>query len=151
MVRLLAEGKTMTESSTVAALRNKRDEIEAAIANYTKRLEQARADLAHVNAAIMIFEASGESLDLPPYVDINRILARGEAITLCKQALATGPKNTRQLALYIIKAKGMDATDRVLCRSVAARIIHALRQQWRRGKIERRAIEHGVCIWGLPT
>jgi hypothetical protein len=141
----------MTESSTVAALRNKRDDIERAIAKYEKALTQARADLAHVNAAITIFEASGERLNLPPYVDVHRLLARGEAMTICKQALAKGPMNTRQLALYIMEAKGMDTTDRVLAKSVASRLIHALRQQWRRGKIERHAIERGVCIWGLPS
>lgn len=141
----------MSESSAVQILRNKRDEIAAAIANYEKRLAQARSDLAHVNAAITIFEASGERADLPPYVDVHRILARGEAMRLCKEALAEGALNTRQLALAVMKAKGMDTTDRVLAKSVAARLIHALRQQWRRGLIERKAIERGVCIWALPA
>ena len=141
-----------TRSTTVVTLTTKRNEIEAAIANYEKRLTQARADLAHINAAISIFEASGERLSLPPYVDINRILARGEAMKLCKVALAEhGTMNTRQLALHVMEAKGMDTTDRVLAKSIAARLIHALRMQWRRGTIERVAIQRGVCLWRLSN
>jgi hypothetical protein len=33
---------------------------------------------------------------------------RGEAITLCKDALASGPFNTRQLAMWVMAAKGLD-------------------------------------------
>jgi hypothetical protein len=47
------------ESRTAETLRNKRDEIARSIDNYEKKLAQARADLAHVDAAIAIF-ATGE-------------------------------------------------------------------------------------------
>ena len=137
------------ESTTVATLTNKRDEIIAAIANYEKRLTQARADLAHINAAITIFEASGERQALPPYVDVHRLLKRGEAMTLCKAALAQGPLNTRQLALKVMEAKGLDVTDRVLAKSVAARLIQALRQQVNRGTLEGTEVHHGVRVWRL--
>ena len=114
---------------TVTTLRSKRAEIIAAIANYEKRLAQARADLAHITAAITIFEASGDVEEIPPYVDIHRCFKRGEAINLCKEALASGPLNTRQLALKVMAAKGLDTGDKVLAKAVAARLIHALRQQ----------------------
>src|ERR1019366_7940933 len=42
----------MAEIRTVTTLRSKRAEIIAAIANYEKKLSQARADLAHITAAI---------------------------------------------------------------------------------------------------
>ncbi|MCB1486937.1 MAG: hypothetical protein KDJ88_05700 [Bauldia sp.] len=128
----------------------KRDEITAAIAHYEKALEQARADLSHINAAITIFDASAERMGVAPYMDIHRIFARGETIRLCKEALASGPMNTRQLAVYIIEAKGLDKTDRVLAKAVAARIIHAIRQQERRGLIVRTTMVRGVCVWALP-
>jgi hypothetical protein len=41
----------MAEIRTVTTLRRKRDEISASIRLYEKKLEQARADLAHVTAA----------------------------------------------------------------------------------------------------
>ena len=43
------------------------------------------------------------------YVDIHRCFKRGEAINLCKEALASGPLNTRQLALRVMAAKGLDS------------------------------------------
>jgi hypothetical protein len=45
----------MAEIRTVTTLRYKRDEIVASIKLYERQLEQARADLAHVMAAIRIF------------------------------------------------------------------------------------------------
>jgi hypothetical protein len=102
----------MAEIRTVTTLRSKRAEIIAAIANYEKKLAQARADLAHITAAIAIFEASGDRGDIPPYVDINRCLKRGEAMAICKEALAAhGPLNTRQLALKIMAAKRLDTGE----------------------------------------
>ena len=57
----------MAEIRTVTTLCSKRAEIIAAIANYEKRLAQARADLAHITAAITICEASGDIEEIPPY------------------------------------------------------------------------------------
>ncbi|HEY4846472.1 MAG TPA: hypothetical protein VIH87_01435 [Methylocella sp.] len=102
----------MAEIRTVTTLRSKRAEIIASIANCEKRLAQARADLAHITAAaITIFEGSGDVEEIPPYVDIHRCFKRGEAINLCKEALASGPLNTRQLALRVMAAKGLDTGD----------------------------------------
>jgi hypothetical protein len=123
----------MTEIRTVTTLVAKRDEIEAGITNYERRLEQARADLSHVNACIAIFEACDEPSGTRAYVDLHRLLARGEMMRLCKEALASGPKTTKELALIVMAAKGLDTGDKVLARAMATRMIHALRQQWRRG------------------
>jgi hypothetical protein len=140
----------MAEIRTVTTLRYKRDEITAAIANYEKRLAQARADLAHINAAITIFLANGERQTLPPYVDVHRIFAPREAMTLCKAALASGPMNTRQLAQHVMKAKGLDVGDKVLAKAIASRLIHALRQQCRRGLVIGTEKQRGVRVWHLP-
>jgi hypothetical protein len=51
----------MAEIRTVTTLRRKQHQIEVAIADYEKRLTQARSDLEHVNATIAIFEASGDT------------------------------------------------------------------------------------------
>lgn len=141
----------MAEIRTVTTLRSKRAEIIAAIANYEKKLAQARADLAHITAAIAIFEASGEIEEIPPYVDIHRCFRRGEAIALCKEALAAhGPLNTRQLALKVMAAKGLDTGDKVLAKAIAGRLIHALRQQWRRGLINGTEKQRGARVWRFP-
>ena len=141
----------MAEIRTVTTLRYKRDEITAAIVNYEKRIAQARSDLAHINAAISIFEASGDPKGFPAYVDIHRLLKRGEAMTLCRDALADGPKTTRQLALHIMKAKGFDLGDKVLAKSIASRLIHALRMQWKRGRLVAKGRDKAARIWELPA
>ena len=70
------------------------------IAQLSERLlREAEHDLAHINASLRLFEATGEAADLPPYVDLNRVLRRGETTKICMEALAKeGPLDTRQLA-----------------------------------------------------
>ena len=138
----------MPEIRTLTTLVAKRNEIESAIANYEARLAQARADLSHINAVISIFEASGDRDATKAYTDIHRLFARGELTAICKAALAThGPMNTRALVTHILTAKGLDAADRVLAKSVAARLIHALRMQAKRGKIAINGKDRGAIVW----
>ena len=138
----------MAEIRTVTTLTGKRVEIEAAIANYESRLAQARADLSHINAVISIFEASGDRDATKAYTDIHRLFARGELVAICKAALASqGPMNTRALVAHILTAKGLDAGDKVLAKSVGARLIHALRMQAKRGKIAAKGKERGAIVW----
>ena len=137
----------MAEIRTVTTLKAKRTEIISSIAHYEKRIAQARADLSHVNACIALFEVSGEPGAVPPYVDTHRMFARGELMTLCKQALASGPKTTKELALHVMAAKGLDTGDKVLAHAMATRLIHALRQQWRRGLISGEGKVKGARVW----
>ena len=141
----------MAEIRTVTTLSSKRAEIQASIVSYERKLAQARADLAHITAAIAIFEASDEPEDVRPYVDVHRLFARGEAMTLCKEALTRGEMNTRQLALHVMAAEGLDTGDRVLAKAIAGRLIHALRQQCRRGLIDGTEKHLGARVWRLPT
>ena len=141
----------MAEIRTVTTLRAKRDEIVHSIRLYERQLEQARADLAHVTAAIRIFEATGNRKDMPRYVDIHRLFKHREPIALCKAALANGPMTTRELAQHLMKTKGLDTTDKVLAKSIAYRLIHALRMQAQRGLILNDGKRHGVSVWRSPS
>ena len=96
----------MAEIRTVTTLIAKRDEIERSITNYEARLEQAHADLSHVNAVISIFEAAGDRDTTTAYTDIHRLFVRGELVTICKAALAShGPMNTRALVTHISRRR----------------------------------------------
>lgn len=137
----------MPEIRTVTTLKTKRHQIEAAIAGYERALDQARADLSHVNACIALFEASG---DVTPYVDLHRLFKRGEVVALCKDALAReGDLDTRQLAHRVMTAKGLDTGDKVLSRSLCLRIVQALRMQAKRGKVTALDKRKGVRVWRL--
>jgi hypothetical protein len=141
----------MAEIRTVTTLTHKREEIERAIVAYERRLAQARADLSHVIAAISIFAATGDHADVRAYVDLHRIWKRGELMRLCKGWLAAeGPLDTRQLADRAMKAAGLDAGDKVLSRSVAYKIVMAMRQQHLRGTIADAGKRHTARVWALP-
>ncbi|HEY1836391.1 MAG TPA: hypothetical protein VGG36_01940 [Rhizomicrobium sp.] len=142
----------MGEPIAVLALRRKADEISATIANYIRLLRQAEHDLAHVNASLRLFAATGEAADLPPYVDLNRVLRRGETTAICMAALeAEGPLDTRQLAMRVIRAKGLSEDDKVLAQTVALRVVQTLRMRARRNKVKCMTKTKGVCVWRLPT
>src|SRR3954447_24218945 len=110
----------MAEIRTVTTLRRKRDEIAASIRLYEQQVAQARADLAHVTAAIRIFEASGDPKGMARYVDTHRLFKYGEPWAICQAALAKhGNLSTRQLALEVMRAKGLDTADKVLAKGIA--------------------------------
>ena len=92
----------MTEIRTVTTLRRKRDEISASIRNYEKKLGQARADLAHITAAIRLFTATDRPQDISRDVDSHRLFKRGEPWAICNATLANGPRDTKQLALALM-------------------------------------------------
>lgn len=138
---------------SISILRKKRDRIRDVIAAYEAKLKQAQADLAHMNAALRLFEASGEPEDFSPYVDLNRVFRRGETTAFCIQVLRDeGPLDTRQLAYRLMTFKCLDTRDKVLLTAVSLRIVQSLRMRARRGQeldgTERRK---GVCVWRLAT
>lgn len=140
----------MAEIRTVTTLRYKRDEIRRAIRDYEKKLDQAKADLAHIAAAIAIFEGKNGGTVLPAYADIQHLLRYAEGLKLCREALASGPKTTRELASYIINAKGLDARDHVMNKVMCRKIIHMLRRQAQQGKPQIDGKRQAAIIWALP-
>ena len=141
----------MGEIRTVTTLRRKRDEVRKSVRLYEKRLDQARADLAHLSAAISIFESKGGDVTLPAYADIQRLFRYGEVIKLVTAALASGPMTTKELAIYVAKAKGLDANDGVMRRAMARHIIHSLRIRSKQGLLQIDGKRKGTIIWRLPT
>lgn len=140
----------MPEIRTVTTLKRKRSEISASIRLYEKQLAQARSDLAHITAAIRIFDASGKPSDIARYVDTYRMFKRGEPWAICQAALASGPHDTRELSLELMKAKGMDTADTVLAKGLTNRLVHSLRMQEKRGRVKREGKRKGVTVWRLP-
>lgn len=141
----------MAEIRTVTTLRRKRDEIKAAIRAYEKKLEQAKIDLAHVNAAIRLFEVDGDPKEAPAYVDVHRLFGRFEKWQLCAVALAKhGDLSTQELAQHVIAAKGLDGRDKVLARTIAFQLVQSLRMQAMRGRVVMTGKSRGVCVWRLP-
>ncbi len=139
----------MAEPQIVNTLRSKRDELERIIGSYEKAIEAARRDLAHVNATLQLFERDAAPNVYPSKMSIIRVFRRGEIFAICKIALAQAPAgmDTRELALEVLRAKGMDEDDAVLRKALAWSIINVMRAQHRRGKIADAGRRLGVRVW----
>jgi hypothetical protein len=138
---------------SVFTLRRKRNEIRDAIAAYEAKLREARADLAHVLATLRLFEANGSPADFPAYIDLNRVFRRGETTEFCLATLkAEGPLDTRELTERLMRAKGLDASDKVISQAVSLRIVQTLRIRAKRRKgIDGSLRRRGVCVWRLTS
>lgn len=142
----------MADPIIVMGLRRKRDQISGIIAGYERKIKDARVDLGHINAALRLFEVTGEASELPPYVDLNRLLKRGETTAICMNALASeGPLDTRELTLRVMRAKGLNQTDRVMAKSISLRIVQTLRMRVHNGKLDKPTMRKGVCLWSVPV
>lgn len=140
----------MAEIRTVTTLTHKRDEIQRAIVGYEAKLAQARADLAHIVAAIKIFEATDDPDAMRAYVDLHQIWKRRELMRLCKGFLESeGPLSTRQLAERAMASAGLDVDDKVLAKSVAFKVVQAMRAQFKRGTIADAGRVKGTRVWAL--
>ena len=138
----------MSDPQVLNTLRTKRDAIVEAIKAYEGKLADARRDLAHVNATIRLFEIGDKPLQFPVYMDIGRLFRPREIGKLCHAALAEeSPLDTRELAVRVIRMKGMDENDKVLRSSVAHRVVQALSMQLKRGQIASAGKRDGVRVW----
>jgi hypothetical protein len=70
---------------------------------------------------------------------------------LCKDALAEAPEglDTRELALAVIRANGMDESDLVLRKAIGFRIVQAMLRQKTRGRVADAGKRHGVRLWQI--
>jgi hypothetical protein len=140
----------MAESHKVYALRKKQDEIRGVICRYEALLRRAQQDLAHINAALYLFEAAGRPADYPAYVDLSRVYKRGETTRICLEALKEeGPLDTRELGLRVMRAKGIDETDAILRNGVNFRVIHALSRLHKKRQIIRLGKTKRAFVWQI--
>lgn len=140
----------MAEPHAISILRKKRDRIRDTIAKYEARLKEAQADLAHVIAAMRLFEIDSNADDFPAYVDLNRVFRRGETTTFCLDTLrAEGPLDTRELTARLMRQKGLDEHDKVLSQAISLRIVQTLRSRARRGLVDGSMRRKGVCVWQI--
>lgn len=137
----------MSDPQVINTLRTKAGELDAHIAKLERALEQAKVDLAHINAAIMLFEAPPAGTAFPMHFNLGRLFKGRELGQLCREALAEGPRSTRELAEYVIQAKGLDATDKHLRTSIQLRVVNAMRMAEKRGKAARVGKRGNVLIW----
>lgn len=137
--------------STVITLNTKKEEIERAIIGYEAALTQARSDLAAILTTIACFTEGDHRTPVAPYHDLNRLFARGEMTRMARVALAQhGPLSTTELAEKIMTAKGFDAGNKVMRKTIGVRLVQGLRVQFARGLFIDAGRRKGVRVWSLP-
>jgi hypothetical protein len=138
----------MADPQVLNTLHAKRQDIEGYIADLERRIEEARSDLAHVLATIRLF-AGEDGERVTAYMNLTRLFPRNELPRLAREALEAAPDgiDTRAIALHVIEAKGLDASDRHLRKAVAYKIVQVLRRQERRGEVCRSGQMKGALIW----
>ena len=142
----------MRDPNVLLTLRRKREEIEDAIRAYEAKIAICRRDLAHVSATIQIFEVNGEPVQFPVHMNITRLFKRFEMSKLCREALeCEGPLTTRELAVRVLRAKGLDGGDAVLRKTIAMKIVQSLSRLALRGAIGDAGKRRGVRLWKVDA
>lgn len=140
----------MADPQIVNTLRAKRAEIEASIAYLKGKLKEAEIDHMHVSAVLRLYEIGPDpQVQFPAHANLSRVFKRGELTALSREALAVSgePMTTRELALYVVRAKGLDTDDKRLRSAVAYRLVQALGIAAKRGAVQSAGKRKGVRVW----
>ena len=130
----------------VKALRDKRAEIHGWITAYEAQIEQAKQDLAHVNATLRLF--TDVEKQRARYVVSHGFFRKGEIADRPLRPAASGwfRATTRALAERVMRARGLDAADTTLRNSVVFKVVQALRHAARRKLVVMVEKQKGMCI-----
>ena len=105
----------MAEMHVIGALRNKRAELAGMLRQLEQQLVQQRANLAHVDATMRLFDPDVRPKDIRPKQlrERNAWFHQGECLRLIYDELreATQPATTRELAERIMRVKAIPAAD----------------------------------------
>lgn len=142
----------MAESSVVASLMIKRDEMEKAIVFMEGKLAEMRANLVHVNAVLHMYEGGPTPKDPTRFqMRLGQVFSPGEYVSLALAILREhGPMNTSELAAIIIQQKGWSSDDLLLKRSLIKRLGEMLKKALARRKIGSDGVVRNVRVWRLP-
>lgn len=141
----------MSDPQIVVTLRTKRADLERQLQAIEAQADATRIALSHVSAVIALYEAGDEPQAFPAHMNLSRLFRRGDLWKLAKAALeaAGSPQTTRELATYVIAAKGWNGEDRPLRTAVTYRLVQALTMQAKRGKVASPGKQAGVKVWTL--
>ena len=105
----------MAEPHVIGALRNKRSELAGTVRQLEQQLAGHRANLAHLDATMRLFDPDVRPKDIRPRrIRVRNVWFRqGECLRLIYDELreATQPVTTRDLAERVMRVKAISAAD----------------------------------------
>ena len=143
----------MTESIVVKALLDKDAEIRGQIAVLEGQMAKHRAELAHVQATLRLFDPAQDVKRIRPKAAAaprSTYFVMGEITRRCHDALreAGGPISAEDIAVKAMRDKGLDPADRAIRSDMIRRLLWALHRLATDGQIER--VGHGLgARWTL--
>ena len=139
----------MADPQIVTTLNTKQAELQGLIAFYEAKAEEARVDLAHVNAVIRLYETGVAPTQFPVHMNMHRLFKRGDLWKLARQALeaSQAPLTTREIAEHVIRERGLDQRDKALRKAITYKLVQALTMQWKRGAVVSEGKRDGVRVW----
>lgn len=138
----------MAQSIILHALTEKRAEVSGRIAELEERTRQARADLAHIDATLLLFDpdAKPAAIRARRQSPKNRdgLFAEGEVSRRCRDFLRTAkePASADTIVRHTMADKGLDVEDSRLRQGLLGRFLMALHRLHRAGEV--RKIGHGL-------
>jgi hypothetical protein len=143
----------MAQSPIVNALIEKRSAIGGIIADLEERTRQARADLAHIDATLRIFDPSAEPTaikDKRPY-QRSGVFASGEISRRIRDMLrvAQEPLSAETFVRHAMTDKGMEPEDKTARQTLIRAFLWRLHRMHLAGAVTK--IGHGIGVrWTLP-
>lgn len=138
----------MAEPHVVSALRAKRSELAGLILQREREVDQLRADLMHLDAALRIFAPDVVPGDIPPKAAFPKRSAyfqRGELTRRIFDGLRErGSVSTGELTAEAMQDKGITRADKAIRTDFARRFIVALQKMKREARVEKAGIGRGV-------
>jgi hypothetical protein len=137
----------MADPHVISALRERRAKVAGCIARLERQLDQHRADLSHIDGVLRLFEPDRDPEAIKPKRTYKRTryFGRGELSRLCRENLRDNERlSADDIVTAIIDAKGFNAGDAVLRKSLRIQLLTALRSMRKRGTVEQTGLGRGV-------
>jgi hypothetical protein len=145
----------MGDTYVISGLTAKRAEILGLAESLETKARQARADLAHIDAALRLFDPA---IDLAAIRGKSQTKGRcpwfkaGDLSRFCREVLrdATESLSAETMVRQIMDRHGMDPEDHHQRSAIILRTLQTLHRMAKRGDVVRVGRGNGV-LWTLPT
>jgi hypothetical protein len=142
----------MTESHVVSALKAKRAELAGRIEATQRTMQELVIDLDHIDASLRIFDPDIDLTDIrPKLIPAAHRAFRGEVTRIILDALRTapGPLTTHDLAIEVLKQRGLNPDDPRLLRMMVRRVGASLNAQREKGLAKSRPGPAPWMLWEI--
>jgi hypothetical protein len=130
----------MADPLIIGLLTDKRARLAGQIADLERQLAELRTSVMHLDATLLLFDPSATPATILPIgVRKGGLFDAGDITGMCMACVreSTDPISSREIALRLMRTKGMNMADKRLRHVVQSSVRNALLAYKRRGVLER--------------